>query len=110
MARREEWRESIREWARRGETGPPRHEFYQSDPFDTSDADWGFYYPAEAVRLAYTMWAASGFAVIPNIREVMALDPNYLTDLNRLHHIKQFWSNDDPVLEYAEGATPWAKT
>jgi hypothetical protein len=56
------------------------------------------------------MWAASGFAAIPDIREVMALDPNYLTDLNRLHHIKQFWSNDDPILEYAEGATPWAKT
>jgi hypothetical protein len=57
------------------------------------------------------MWEASGFAKIPDLREIAELDPNYLTDLNRLHRIKRFWSNDDdPVLGFVDGATSWAKT
>jgi hypothetical protein len=110
MERRERWRETVREWARGGETGPPRHEFYQENPFDVSDADWGFHYPADLLKVAYIMWEASGFSRIPDIREVAALDPDYLTDLNRLHRIRRFYSEDDPILGFAEGATPWAKT
>jgi hypothetical protein len=61
--------------------------------------------------MAYIMWEASGFAKIPDLCEVAELDPNYLMDLNRLRRLERFWSNDDDsILGFIKGATPWAKT
>lgn len=88
----------MREWARGiGSDAAVKTEFYQSDPFDMSDADWGFYHPAEVVKAGYTQWRNSDFSRVPDIKELLDRDGRWLKDLNRLHRIVRFYTEADPI-------------
>jgi hypothetical protein len=62
-----------------------------ADPHDLSGADWGYHYPVDLVSLGAMLYRGSGFAHIPDPRELGSLDPNWIRDLNQRLRFEDYW-------------------